>query len=137
MRRFTRSMLVVLGLAASSWSCSNTTPTTVTPNPNPVSEQFSGTLTVNGAQIFTFHASTPGTITVTLTTLSPDTTTQVGLSLGTWNGAACQAIIANDKAVQGTTVTGTATASATLCARAYDVGNLSQSESVVVTVIHP
>jgi hypothetical protein len=137
MRRSTRSKLVVLGLALAAWSC-NTTPTIPTPTPPNTTESFSGTLTTNGAQTFSFTIASAGLVTATLATVSPDTTAVIGLALGTWNGTSCQVIIANDNAVQGTTVTAAASGPGSLCARVYDAaGSLTASESVTVTVTHP
>ncbi len=137
MRRFTCFTLLVIGLASGSWACSNTTPITNPVNPSNTTETFSGTLTPNGAQTFPFTVASAGTVTATLSAVTPDATTQIGLSLGTWNGSACQAIISNDKAVQGTSVTGAATIATSLCARVYDVGNLTGDESIPITVVHP
>ena len=52
------------------------------PPPAPtVTETFSGNLTVNGAQTFTF-TSNVGNVTATLSAIGPDEATIVGLSLG-------------------------------------------------------
>src|SRR6185436_8860426 len=75
--------------------------------PTTVTETFSGTVTRNGATSHPF-VSRGGTVTATITTLSPDSAAVVGLTLGTWNGADCQSVISNDRATQGVTVLGTA-----------------------------
>ncbi|MGE5359946.1 MAG: hypothetical protein ACM3NQ_13095 [Bacteroidales bacterium] len=137
MRRLIRSKLLVIGLAASFWSCNNSIPTIPT-NPADKTETFTGTLTPNGAQTFTFIAVLAGNVTATLTAVSPDVTTQIGLSLGTWNGSSCQEIITKVDAVQGNSVIGTAKASSNLCVRVYDAGaKLTAPESFTVRVQHP
>ena len=59
------------------------------------------------------------------------------MSLGTWNGIACQIVIANDKASSGTVVTGTASAIGNLCVRIYDIGEVSGTASYSISVFHP
>ena len=80
-----------------------TDPTT----PTEITESFQGTLTVNGAQTHSFIVERAGRVTAQLRSLS-DTNATIGLSLGTWNGAACQIIISNTAATLNTAVTGTA-----------------------------
>ena len=115
-----------------------TTPTTTT-NQSTTTETFSGTLNMNGAVTYPFTAGTAGTITATLTTVSPDATVAIGLSLGSWTGSSCQISIANDAATQTAIVTGTVTASAALCARVYDTGKVTAAQPVsfTVTIAHP
>ncbi len=128
------AIIAIVGAVAFG-ACNNTTPTASTPATT--TDTFNGTLTPNGAKTFSFNVQTAGTLTATLTTVSPDSTTSIGLALGTWNGAACQIVIANDSAVQGVTVTGSAGGAGSLCVRVFDVGNLTANEDFVVTVIHP
>jgi hypothetical protein len=77
-------------------------------------------------------------VTATLTAVGPDNTVVIGLSLGTWNGVVCHIpTLANDQAVQGSTVTGQATSLGSLCVRVYDVGRLTETISYEVQVSHP
>lgn len=103
-----------------------------------ITETFMGTLTVNGANTHPFQ-SDGGGLTATLIALSPnpDETLAVGLALGTWNGAACQVVIANDSATQGATVAGGASRTGNLCVRIYDVGNLTEAATYEILVEHP
>src|SRR4029450_10066348 len=126
MRRLLPGTLL-LALATSLAGCNDSTtntpntPTTpTTPTPPAVTEPFTGTLNRNGGVTFPFTATAGGSVTVTLTTLTPTSTLVVGFSPGTWTGSACQAVVTNDSATQGTTVVGTVTAAAALCARVYD-----------------
>ena len=132
-------LVLVLGALLAGGACgSTTTPTPTTPTPTEVTETFNGTLTKNGAVSHSFSVATTGNVTLTATTLDPVAT--IGLALGTWNGVACQVIIANDAATMGTTVTGTATAAGTLCARIYDAGGTVDPDAPVtytLTVVHP
>jgi hypothetical protein len=101
-----------------------------------VTEVFTGTVTINGANTVPFQVQQTGSVTATLTTLS-DTTAVVGLSLGTYNAVgACQIIITNDAAMQGAVVTGTATSTGSFCARVFDAGKLTAPVDYQVSVTH-
>lgn len=128
----------VLGHVACSGNNTPTTPTT--PQPTIFTEVFGGTITLNGASSHSFIAQASGTVTVTLTALAPDATQPIGVALGTWTGAACQVIIANDRAVQGIAINGAIGQPGSLCTRAYDsTGTLPAGTSVTyeLTVVHP
>jgi hypothetical protein len=136
-------MAAVLALASlASAGCGdddgNTTPTTpTTPEPVRVTETFSGELRVNGAATYPFVVIAAGTTTVQLTSVDPGGSPPFGVSLGTWNGAACQVVIANDAATLNATVTGNVSAATTLCARVYDAGRLTDRLTYTITVVHP
>ncbi len=141
-RSVQRSVLLGVAIALTAWACSNkstgststvTTPTTTAT----VTDTFSGNLTINGAATFQFPVQSSGTITATLVSLGPDSSLAIGVSIGTWNGTACQVVLANDKATQGTTVVGAVSASGTLCARVYDVGQLTATLPFSVSIVHP
>jgi hypothetical protein len=142
MRRFlTRTSYiwaVLVAVAASGCGGTTTAPTPVTPAVTNVTEEFTGTLNVNGGATFPFVAGAAGLITATLTTLGPDSTLSVGLSLGTWNGTGCAvASIYNDNAGQGSAVIGQSTTTGSLCTRVYDVGKISEPIAYKITVVHP
>ena len=128
---------LVLAAALATSSCGGDDPfqPPTGPTPVPQTEVLSGALNVNGARTHPFVTQAGGTVTATLTTIDPDV--RVGLSLGTWNGLACQIIIANDSAVKNITVTGTASSVGNFCVRIYDVGNFTTSTSYEVSVLHP
>jgi hypothetical protein len=137
-------LLAVMGTVAGCNNDNNvttpTTTTTTTTTPT-TTETFSGTLNMNGAATYPFTAGAGGTVTATLTSVAPDSTVPIGLSLGSWTGSSCQlsSSIANDSATQGAVVTGTVTAAATLCARVYDVGKVPAAQPVnfSVSIAHP
>ena len=93
-----RSLLVVCLIGAAAACSDDTTTTPTTPTPTTFTEVFSGTLNRNGATSHSFISQASGTVTATLTSVTPDATQVVGLALGTWTGAACQIIIAADRA---------------------------------------
>ncbi len=137
MPRVIRTFLLA-ALVAVAAACGDdaTTPTTPTP-PVTVTETFSGTVTRNGAATHTFATQASGSVTATLTTLGPDSALVVGLSLGTFNGSACQLVITKDDATQGTVVTGGVSTLGNLCVRIYDVGNITDPITYDITVVHP
>ena len=138
MRRPIIRAVLLLALLAGTSACGDDegTPTDPTPTRPTTTETFSGTLTVNGAATHPFTATGSGTMTLTLTTLSPDSAATIGVSLGTFNGTTCQIVLANDNATQGAVVTGNAGAAGNFCARVYDVGRLGAPTDYTLTVVH-
>jgi hypothetical protein len=102
-----------------------------------VTEIFAGDVNRNGAVTHPFLAGASGDIAATLDFLVPEDVPSIGVSLGTWNGSACQTVIANDSAVQGAMVIGTASVASNLCLRVYDVGKIPTLGSYQITVVHP
>jgi hypothetical protein len=135
MSRFKLAVMLTTALSAAGCGNSTTSPT-ATPTTTSVTDTFSGTLNRNGASSFAFSVSAAGTVYATLTSVA-DASTNVGLSLGAWNGTACSIILSNDAAVQGTTVAGAVTGIGTLCARVYDVGKVVDPLDYQITVVHP
>ena len=72
-----------------------------------------------------------------MTSLQPDATTTIGLSLGTWNGIACQEVLSKDDAVQGSSILGAVSTASTICVRVRDVGKLTAPLTFTLTVLHP
>jgi hypothetical protein len=109
----------------------------VAPPPPTLTETFSGTLMLNGATTFSFTVNGAGSITAQLTTLSPDSTRPVGVSLGTWNGSICQILLPNDNSIQGSVVVGTASTTGSFCVRIYDAaGTVVNPQMFVIDVFH-
>jgi len=122
-------------------ACGSNTPTTPTPTtPTTFTEVFTGTLTPNGASNHSFIAQSSGTVTLTLTTVAPDSALAIGVALGTWTGSACQIVIANDRALQGAVLNGAVGQAGSLCVRAYDAAGALPAGTTVsyeFTVVHP
>jgi hypothetical protein len=141
MKRLTCGALIVL-LTFSAIGCSEDLPTDPDTTPPTIITEppFTGTLTPNGAITQPFTATSFGAVTVTLIALdpNPDNTVRVGLSLGTWNGQACQTILSNDNASVGTVITGQISNAAALCARIYDArGSLTEPVAFEIRITHP
>lgn len=137
-RSFGSALLVVLVAAFAAAGCDDDTPPrTLPPDPELVTETFSGSINQNGAVTHPFLATQAGAVRATLTSVEPDATIAVGLTLGTWNGAVCQAVLSNDNAFQGAVINGTASVTSQLCVRIQDVGKLVGTLNYTITVLHP
>jgi hypothetical protein len=143
MRRVFRVLLLVplLGLAAACGSNNNSTVTTPTPVPTVLTETFSGTLGKNAAYTHPFSVSDAGDVSVFLITSAdagnPDNNAiPIGVSLGTWNGASCAIVVANDNVSPGSSLTGRATAAGNLCVRVYDVGFVPGTANYELLIDH-
>ena len=131
---------LLLGALLSTSACGDNaaTPTAPTSTPPPtITETFSGSINRNGAATHTFLAQAAGTVTATLTAVSPEGTEAIGLSLGTWNGTACQIVIANTAAAQGAVILAVASSAGNLCVFVQDVGKIAVAASYEITVVHP
>ena len=138
MRRPIIRPILLCSVLALAVACddSNTPVTPTQPAPT-TTETFSGNLNQNGAVTNPFTTAASVTLTATLKSVGPVDTTAIGLSIGTWNGTACQIVVANDNATQGAVVTGTVSSAGSFCVRVYDIGKIEQTVSFTVEVVHP
>lgn len=134
-RSFLRSAGLTLAVLV-MFGCGDDVNTPTLPTPDPVTEIFPGTLTVNGAVIHTFSAMAAGNLTATLSNIAPEDAT-IGVSLGTWNGSACAVQIADLAVVRGSVVYGLVNQAGQLCVLVQDVGRLGGSADYEITVVHP
>jgi hypothetical protein len=131
-----RLTLCIVLLAAMTAACGSS-PTTATPDPVPITDVYEGTLNPNGANRYSFVTSRAGTLTATLSALTPPESI-VGLALGTFNSTTglCQVVLANDKATLTTFVDGNSDRAGNLCVRIYDVGTLTDPVDYQIQVVH-
>lgn len=130
------SRLLAVALVAGGVAACDSTDTPTTPTPaTPITETFTGSIAPNGAITSPFVTMASGAVSATLTSVEP--AVNMGLSLGTWNGTACQAVVANDNAPVSATITGSVTTVSSLCVRVYDVGFVVNPVTYIVTVVHP
>src|SRR3954465_13699049 len=108
MRQLKWVMTLAVALAATACGGSDSPTTPTAPTPVALTDTFPGTLNPNGGNTHPFLIAAAGQATATLTTVAPDSTVVVGLSLGTWNGNACAIVLAKDNAIQGSTIIGSA-----------------------------
>jgi len=142
-------LITTLGVAAACGSNNTTsTPTGPTTLPTVLTETFSGTLLKNAAYTHPFAVTDAGDVSVFLIQsvdpAHPDNNAiPIGVSLGTWNGAACAIVIASDNVrpvnaddpTQGK-LSGRATAAGNLCVRVYDIGFVSGSANYELLIDH-
>jgi hypothetical protein len=130
------SILPALVLAVVAAGCGSD-PVTEPPDPAVLlTETFSGTIPVNGASVSTFTEAKAGSVTVTVTAVSPDDTVTFGLWLGTWNGISCAAGVAKEDAKLSSVLFGTASGPGMLCIRVYDNRALTQPTDFELKVEH-
>ena len=133
--------LILLG-ALLAVSCGNdTAPTTPTPPAVSVTESFKNQpdapLTRNGGIVHTFVVSRAGTVSATITSLSPNSAAVVGLAIGTWNGSSCAVTIVKTDATTSTSVVGSTTSGGNFCVYIYDAsGQLAQPTEYELSVTH-
>ena len=145
-----RGLALPLALSVLLAGCSTDFPDTEpTPTPPPTITEppFAGTLTPNGGITQPFVLTDSGIAELTINSLAdangpaalgPDGTIRVGLSLGTWNGTVCQAVLTNDNAFVATVITATVTQASVLCARIYDSqGKLTSPVDFDIKITHP
>ncbi len=139
MRRVTLVCTLLLPLLVAGCGDDDPPETPTAPTIPTVTDIFTGTLTRNGATSHPFLITSivGGSVTATLKAVTPNAETVVGITLGTWNGSACQAVISNDRATAPTTLLGLATSTATLCVRVYDIGTVEDPQDYEVEVVHP
>ena len=140
---FPRALLLipVLGAVAACGQSRTSTPTSPSIQPTVLTETFSGTLTRNAAYTHPFSVGDAGDVSVFLITSADardpsNNAIPIGVSLGTWNGAACAIVIANDSVTPGSSITGRATAAGNLCVRVYDVGNVPGAATYELLIDH-
>jgi hypothetical protein len=92
---------------------------------------------------FTIHqasATYPGSIDVTITSMSPLSTITVGIGLTTWNttSQSCDMPLqlTTPSAKVGLTISGQVGAPGDLCVAIFDVGNVLGSTAYSITVVH-
>ncbi len=147
MHRFRNPKFLLLGLAiVMMTACSDNTLSQLAAASAtaaaPQTDTFTGTLSQNGAFTHVFTITTLGAVTVTITSLAPNASQLVGLSLGVWTGTACSTSPAtggssSDVATAGSSITLNATAAGNLCARLYDVGFVTSPVLYTMQITHP
>lgn len=126
------------GAAACGSGASTTAPSAT--SPASVTDSFSGSVAQLGSENHVFAVGATGTVTVTLSSVSPLATLALGVAVTSSDGTNCLTQISqNDNARNGViALTGTAQ-TGNYCVRVYDSGNVQPSTSVAYTVqvMHP
>jgi hypothetical protein len=128
---------IVVAVASGGCNLLNNGTSPSTSSPSTSTETFGGTVGVLGSSRSTFTVAQQGTVTVTLSALSPSVA--MGLGIGTPNGAtACAMTSSTTSAVAGSTPQLTVTEPAgTYCVSVYDVGNVTATVTYSIIVAHP
>ena len=139
LRRIACAAGLVAGLALAG--CSDTK-TGIGPTPTPITEAFTGTVNPAGGATHPFTTLTGGAIKAVLTAVGPDSTKNVGFSLGTFNATlnTCAAVFDNPAATQAFEFNATASTIGQYCVRIYDNGGITTDNvpyTYTITVTHP
>jgi hypothetical protein len=131
-----RAALIALALFAAG--CDNGPDITPGPTPVPVTDVYTGTITLNGAQSHGFNVARAGTVTATITAIDPSGSF-LGFQLGTWSGAVCTAVLSNDAGTLSSVLSAATQSSASLCVKLHDPNGILTDKTVTytVTVTHP
>ena len=135
-------LVPAVAVAASACGSSDSTTTPTSPSlPTVLTETFSGTITRNAAYTHPFTVNDSGDVSVFLLVSTENSnpansSVPLGVSLGTWNGATCAIVVANDNVAPGSSITGRATSAGNLCVRVYDIGLLPGATSYELLVDH-
>jgi hypothetical protein len=133
-----RILAAVLGVAIlMTVGCADpVAPATPTPAIPTVTDTFSDTLLVLGSNTHNFTVGQIGGVTVTLTNVTPGAA--IGVGIGTPSLGTCNVLDRLAPAVAGPTavLSGTATVVGTYCVTVYDIGNLVESATYIVNVLH-
>jgi len=110
-------------------------PTTPTPAEPTITETFSDTLLVGGANTHQFLVTTIGGVKVTLTSVNP--AAAVSLGVGFPSLGSCT-LLDRIETVAGNSIqlSGTANAPGNLCVEIFDVGNLVEPAAYTINVLH-
>ena len=115
--------------------------TTATPADPTISEQFTGTLGVNGSAFYSFDVTTYGTVSVTLHNVGGVTgvpeTVWVGLGIGVPDGTDCSTTTSVNTQAGGGPHVSSVLEAGTYCAIIYDVGNLAAPTHFSALIVHP
>lgn len=141
LRRSTMAVLVLVAAMTASACDDVKDPYEFSPTPVTYTETFTGTLTRGGSAFHPFVVSVSGTVTMTLSSVTPDSTQALGLDIGTWDGTACSPVFGTGSraAVQGYSFAGSAIV-ANFCARIYDAASSIPADTTVsysIKVDHP
>ena len=126
---------IVFACAVAAGCGDDPTPTTPVDIPVQITEDFQGSINLNGAVTHVFVTERAGQASATLTSLSPDSAAIVSFMFGTWNGQYCQVILVKDDATQAQNLVGNAS-QGSFCVRIADIGRLTAPTDYVITVAH-
>jgi hypothetical protein len=116
--------------------------TATAPTVTTITETFAGSVSPASGATHAFTTLTRGAIEAPQSAVGPDSTKNVGFSLGTFNPTlnTCSAMFDNPAAVQSFVFKATASSIGAYCVRIYDNGNITTDNvayTYTITVSHP
>jgi len=134
------SAAAAIAITAAACGGSSASSTVTSPSGTVVTETFTGVVGIGGTTVNNFNVTTPGSLSITLVSTSPQTTLTMGLGVGNPGaGGICSFISGGTTTtVAGTTaqLSGTLASSGAYCVAVVDVGNAAGPITYVVTVAH-
>ena len=126
--------VIILACAGAVGCGKDAAPTTPVETPVQITEDFQGSINLNGAVTHTFATTRAGQAAATLT-LSPDSAAIVSFVFGVWNGQYCSVQFVKDDATTGQTLAGNASVG-NFCVRVADAGRLTAPTDYTISVSH-
>ena len=134
------SAAVAIAITAAACGGSSAASTVTAPSGTVVTETFTGVVQVGQQSVNNFNVTTPGTISVTLVSTSPQTTLTMGIGVGNpGTGGICAYLsggTANVSASSTAALSGSLAASGAYCVGVGDIGNAAGPITYTVTVAH-
>ncbi|HET9371464.1 MAG TPA: hypothetical protein VFO19_14490 [Vicinamibacterales bacterium] len=128
-----RAGAVALALAIVTAACGSN-PTAPS---QPVTESLGGSLATGNANYHTFTTKGSGDLSLTLNSIDPTASVTVGVGLGTVSNGACTLQFVNEGFIVGAVWSNTITGAGTYCVAIYDIGQLTQTVTYSMTLVHP
>jgi hypothetical protein len=125
-------------LALVGAACDNGDDGITIPTPTLVTEEFTGTVTLNGAVSHGFNVLSSGTTVAEITAINP-AGSFIGFQMGTWSGVVCTAVLSNDAGTLASVLSAQTQSAASLCVRLHDPNGALTDKTVTYTVkvVHP
>ncbi|HKW01329.1 MAG TPA: hypothetical protein VJN96_16010 [Vicinamibacterales bacterium] len=123
-------------IALISWTtaCGSSSP--AAPDLPLVTDNLQGTLSPTNANTHQLNSAGAGSLTVTLTSVTP-TVPAVGMGIGVVTNGNCTLQFTNSPFTVGTVWNANVGGAGTFCIVIYDIGLLTQDVSYTITVVHP
>ena len=129
--------LLIAVLAGSAFAC-ETTPVNPTPTPTAQDLFFSSQLMAGGTTSRTFTTPKQGDVKVFFSSLLPDTSAQIGVGLGAFDGTTCTlSSTVMVKSGSAEAVITSALPAGTYCVRVWDPGVLTKTNDFSMTINIP
>ena len=130
-RRRAGALTLILALLAPACGSNPTAPS------QPITENVGGSLEVGNANYHPFTISRSGDFSVTLNSLDPTSSATVGIGLGTFTNNVCTLQFTNNGFRVGAVYTNSLSGAGAYCVAIYDIGQLTQTVTYSMTIVHP